>query len=100
MLEGGSVFNMKLVSVLEHCDGFPDFQGVPIGLELLDDGGTLHDVRSDALLILAVSLILVEQVTEEDKALDPVPNTVLGNDTIRTQVAIMILFDGEGDLLR
>ena len=68
---------MKLVSVLEHCDDFPNFEGVPIGLEVFDDGGTLHDVRSDALLVLAVSLILVEEVTEEDKVLDPVPNTVL-----------------------
>ena len=84
MLEKESVFNMKSVSVLEHCDGFADFEGVPIGLELLDDGGTLHDVRSNALLILAVSLILVKQVTEKDKALDPVPNTVLRNNAIWT----------------
>lgn len=91
---------MKLVSVLEHCDGFSNFEGVAICLELLDDGRTLNDVRRYALLILAVSLILVEQVAEKDKALDPVPNTVLRNNTIRTQVTIMILFYGEGDLLR
>lgn len=92
---------MKLVSsVLEHCDGFPNFEGVPIGLEVFDYGGTLHDVRRDALLILAVSLILVEEVTEKDKVLYPVSNTVLRDNTIRTQVAIMILFDWNRDLLR
>ncbi len=60
----------------------------------------MHDVRSDALLVLAVSLILVKQVAEEDEVLDPVPNTVLRNDTIRTQVPVLILFDGERNLLR